>query len=214
MANVNKPFGFRPIGTVSGSPWGASVQEFALDTGHAAIAVGDLVEMTADGTLDILTAGATDSGVIGVCVGVVPAGPNYNTTTGKWGDNFLSSSSPTLAGTGAKSVALNTAGNILVATAPDLLMVAQEDGVSDPLALVDIGSNVDIVGGGPDATTGVSDMMIDSDSHGTTNTDPLRLIGLYQDPITLQGDVTGAGTTANWVVTFANHAYSGLAVGI
>ena len=77
MANLDRANGFTPIGTLSGSPWSASVEAFETDAGHALLGVGDLIEMTADGTVDILTTGATDSGVIGVMVGIVPAGEGW-----------------------------------------------------------------------------------------------------------------------------------------
>jgi hypothetical protein len=214
MANVNRPNGFTPIGTLSGSPWSASVETFQLDATHAAIAVGDIVEMTADGYLDILTAGATDSGVVGVVVGVNPVGEGWNATTGTFGSNSLSATEPTLVGINSRSIPLNTAGTLLVCTAPDVVMVGQEDGDTTPLTLAAIGSNVDIIGGGPDATTGQSDMMIDSTSTGQVATDPFILLGLYDIPGNELASVDATLPWAKWKVTFANHARSGLAVGI
>lgn len=208
MANSNRPNGFTPVGTISGSPWQASLRWYDLDATHAAVAVGDLVQMTADGYMDILAAGETQ--MMGVIVGVI----NHGSTTvlGKQGDHFLSTTSPTLSGVNSKSVPLNTAGSILVCTAPDVILEAQEDGDTDPLELADVGQNVEIIGGGPDATTGVSDMMIDSSSHNTTNTLPLRLLGLAQRPDNEY--VSGGQAYTRWLVTPANHALSGLNVGI
>lgn len=214
MANVDRPNGFTPIGTLSGSPWNASVEVFELDATHAAIGVGDLVEMTADGYVDVLTAGATDSGVIGVCVGVLPMGAGFNATTGIFGDNHISATEPTLVGAATRSVALNTAGTILVATAPDLVMIAQEDGDTTPLTLAGIGANVDIVNPGASATTGNSLMEIDSDTVGQLATDPLILLGLHNTPGNELASVDATKPWAVWKVTFANHARSGLAIGI
>jgi hypothetical protein len=208
MANTNRPNGFTPVGTMSGSPWQASVTQYSLDATHAALAVGDLVQMTADGYLDILAAGETQ--MMGVVVGVLNQASVD--VLGKQGDHFLSSSSPTLSGVNAHSVPLNTAGVILVCTAPDVILEAQEDGDTDPLELADIGSNVEIIGGGPDSTTGISDMMIDSSSHATTNTLPLRLLGLAQRPDNEY--ISGGQAYTRWLVTPANHALSGLNVGI
>jgi len=208
MANADKVKGFIPVGTLSGSPWQSSVQQFELDATHAAIGVGDLVQMTADGYLDILAAGET--GFIGVVVGVL--NHNASTVLGKIGDNFLSNSEPTRTGINAKSVPLNTAGTILVCTAPDVLLEGSEDGDTDPLELADVGSNVEIIGGGPNATTGISDMYIDSSSHATTNSLPLRLIGLVQDPDNEY--VAGGQAYTRWLLTPANHSYSGLNVGL
>jgi hypothetical protein len=212
MANVDRPNGFTPIGTLSGSPWSASVQAFELDDGHLAVGVGDLMTMTAAGTLEQFAAG--DAQCVGVMVGIVPAGEGWNATTGIFGDHSLSATEPTLVGANSRSVPANTAATILVATAPDLVMVAQEDGVTDNLELLDVGSNVEIIGTTPNTTTGNSVMEIDSDSHATTATLPLRLLGLHDIPGNEFGDVNTATPWARWKVTFANHAYSGQAVGI
>ena len=214
MANVDRPNGFTPIGTLSGSPWNASVEAFELDGGHLAMGVGDLVGMTSAGTLEQLAATATDSGIIGVMVGIVPAGCGWNATSGIFGDNSLSATEPTLTGAGSRSIAANTVGTILVATAPDLIMVGQENGVTDILALDDIGSNCDITGTTPNTTTGNSVMELDSNLAATTATLPLQLLGLHNIPGNQYGAVDSAAPWARWRVTFANHARSGLAVGI
>ena len=210
MANVDRPNGFTPIGTLSGSPWSASVEAFELDTGHALVGVGDLVEMTADGTLDILTQGATDSGIIGVMVGIVPAGAGWNATTGIFGDNALSATEPTLVGNGTRVLAANAEGTVLVATAPDLIMVGQEDGDTDPLNQADVHMNADIINAGAVSN---SVMMIDSSSAASTNTFPLRLLGLHNTPENEYGDVDATKPWAKWRVTFANHARRSVSLG-
>lgn len=208
MANVDRPNGAFPVGTLSGSPWQAHVQAFQLDGSHSAIAVGDLVQMTADGYLDVYAAGET--GFIGVCVGVVPA--NAATVLGKLGDHFLASSVPTISGAGARNSAANATDIILVCTAPDVILEMQEDGDTDPLELADVGSNVEIINAGVDSTTGNSTMELDSSSHATTNTLPLRLLGLVQRPDNEY--VSGGQAYTRWLVTPANHFYSGLNVGL
>jgi hypothetical protein len=184
------------------------------DATHALIGVGDLVEMTADGYPDVLTAGATDSGVVGVVVGIHPTGEGWNATTGKFGDNSLSATEPTSVGAATRSLAANTAGTLMVCTAPDVVMIAQEDGDTTPLTLAAVGSNVDIINPGADATTGNSLMEIDSTSVATTATLPLRLLGLHASPENELASVDATAPWTDWEVTFANHARSGLAVGI
>lgn len=208
MANTDRPNGALVVGTLSGSPWQASVQAFTLDGSHSAIAVGDLVQMTSDGYLDVYAAGET--GFIGICVGVIPA--NATTVNGKLGDHYLSSTVPTLVGAGVRNSAANATDTILVCTAPDILIEMQEDGETDPLELADVGSNVEIVNGGVDSTTGNSTMEIDSDSHNTTNTLPLRLLGLVQRVDNEY--VSGGQAYTRWLLTPANHFYSGLNVGL
>ena len=72
MANLNRPNGFKPIGTLSGSPWNAHVEMFQLDATHTAVGCGDLVMQTADGYVNKYAAGSTHC--IGLMVGVAPAG--------------------------------------------------------------------------------------------------------------------------------------------
>lgn len=208
MANVDRPNGFTPVGTMSGSPWQASLTWFDLDATHSAIGVGDLVQLTADGYIDVLAAGETQ--LIGVVVGVINHAAS--TVLGKQGDHFMSSSSPVLSGASAKSVAANTAGAVLVCTAPDVILEGQEDGDTDPLELADIGQNVEIISAGPSATTGISTMELDSSSHNTTNSLPLKLLGLAQRPDNEY--VAGGQAYTRWLVTPANHALNGLNVGI
>ena len=167
--------------------------------------------MTADGYPDVLTAGAVDSGIFGVVVGIYPAGAGWNATTGKFGDNALSATEPTLVGNATRVLALNTAGTLMVATAPDLVMVGQEDGDTTPLTLADRGANVDIINAGAVSN---SVMMIDSTSKATTATLPLRLLDLHTTPENELASVDATKPWTKWKVTFANHARSGLAVGI
>lgn len=216
MANVDKPNGFKPVGTLSGAPWTAFIERFELDgsSNDVTIAVGDLVGMTATGYLNRIKT-ATTTSVRGVVVGV----DTYGATTvgGIQGDNMLSSSDPTLSGAGANRIAASTAGTIYVCTAPDLIMVAQEDADTDPLELADVGQNVAVLDANAHATTGLSQGEIDSSSHNTTNTLPLKLIGLAQEPGNELGDTAAAASrpqTARWLVTFANHEYSGLNLGV
>jgi hypothetical protein len=164
--------------------------------------------MAAGGVLNLFAAG--DAQLTGVVVGVL--NHQASTVNGKIGDHFLGTTEPTRTGVNSKSVPLNTAGTVLVCTAPDVILEGSEDGDTDPLELVDVGSNVEIIGGGPNATTGISDMYIDSDTHATTATLPLRILGLSQTPDNEY--VSGGQAYTRWLVTPANHAYSGINVGI
>ena len=120
MANVDRPNGALPVGTLSGSPWQGAVRAYTLDGSHSAIAVGDLVQMTSDGYLDVYA--ASEVGFIGVCVGILPA--VAGTVGGIMGDNMLSSTEPTLSGTGARnSIANATAVSYTHLTLPTILLV-------------------------------------------------------------------------------------------
>lgn len=212
MSNIDRPNGFRPIGHTDGSSWNGVVEMFELDTSHLLVGVGDLITMQNTGFPNQFAAG--DAQCIGVMVGVVPAGAGWSTTTGTFGSNQMSSSEPTLIGVSSRSVPVNTAGTIIVATSPDLVVVGQEDGDTDPLELLDVGANVEITSAGVDTTTGNSTMEINSDTHNTTATLPLRLLGLYNSVGNELASVDTTKPWTQWRCAIANHAYSGQAVGI
>lgn len=186
--NVDRPNGLKPVGTLSGGDWTASIRTFTLDAGHSAIYVGDLVQMTSDGYLDVYAAG--EEQVIGVCVGVeVNRGLHAATEHPGY-------------------MPANVAGKIRVATDPLLLMEIQEDGLVDPLELADIGANVEIIDGGGSTVTGMSGMEINSDTHNTTATLPLKLIGLVDRADNQLGDTDATKVNGRWLVTFANHLFN------
>lgn len=192
--NVDRPNGFRPVGTLSGGDWTASIREYTLDATHDAIFIGDLVHFDADGYPDQYDAG--DTQVFGVCVGVqVDKGLSGLTEYPGYLDT-------------------NVAGKIRVATDPNLLMEVQEDGVTTPLTLADVNLNIEIIDGGGSTTTGISGQEINSDTANTTNTLPLRIYGLVNRPDNQLASVDSTKPNARWLVTFANHAWKGLDVAV
>ena len=205
MANFDNPNGATPVGTINGSPWQASVRAYQLDATHAAIAVGDFVQMTADGYPDVYAAGETQ--LLGACIGVLPAYPT--TVNGKFGDNQLSNTEPTISGAAVRNSAANATDIILVVTGPDVIYELQEDGDTTPLTLAGIGANVDIINAGVNSTTGNSTMEIDSTTVATTNTLPLRLLGLVQRPGNELASVDATKPWTRWLVVPANHSFHG-----
>lgn len=208
MANVDRPRGFSPVGTMSGSPWQASVQTFYLDgsANDTAISVGDVVVMTAGGYLNRLAASAGGADIMGLVVGIPPTPPSFSTTTGVFGGHSLSNTDPTLAGAASNYVAASTAGYVLVCTAPDLIMIGQEDGDTTPLTLAAIGSSCDITAGGVNATTGMSTCELDSDTGGTpTANDAFKILALANTPGNELASVDTTKPWADWLVVFNTH---------
>ena len=82
---------------------------------------------------------------------------------------------------------------------PNGRIVGQEDSDTATLAATDVGLNVDFIVAAANATTGRSQMEIDSDTAATTNTLPLKLVELYQVEDNEIGD------NARWVCTFNTH---------
>jgi len=188
MANVDKPFGLRPIGNLSAT--GAQKQYGYLisDNQSGAIYQGDLVTVY-DGYL-VKFAPATHTAAVGVFNGC-----NYiDPTTGK----------PTWKNYYPGSVNI-TQGEITadVLDDPNQLFIVQVD---ESVAQTDIGKNADVVGTGGSTTTGVSTMELDSSTIAKTAALNLKIVGLW--------DVPGNefGTNAVVVVKINEHLYGSAGV--
>jgi hypothetical protein len=188
MANVDKPFGLRPLGNLSAT--GAQKQygyEIA-DNQSGAIYQGDLVTVY-DGYL-VKFAPATHTAAVGV----------FN------GCNYIdpSSGKPTWKNYYPGSVNI-TSGKIIadVIDDPSQLFIVQVD---ESVAQTQIGMNADVVGTGGSTTTGVSSMELDSSTIAKAAALNLKIVGLW--------DVPGNefGTNAVVVVKINEHLYGSAGV--
>lgn len=187
MANVNRVNGFRPLRYKNGSPWNGAFTEYVAPAADGtAVFVGDLVKLgnNADDTENYRAAiqAAASDAVIGVVVGVRPDYSNLNA---------------------APYRVASTRRILMVADDPNILFEAQEDGATDPLELQDLGANVNFVVGSGSTTTGQSGMQIDSDTHATTATLPLKLVEASRRA---DNEVVADGQAyTRWVVQINNH---------
>lgn len=188
MANVSRPNGFRPVKYLSGAPWNGKFTIYAIPAAEGtATYVGDLVKLYSGDTTDVVNyptvsqAAASDA-CVGVVVGFVPDYANLNAAP------YRLASTLRLA---------------MVADDPNLLFEAQEDGAVDPIELQDLGQNINFVVAAGSTTTGQSGMQIDSDTHGTGATLPLKLMEAKRaaDNELL---VDGQANT-RWIVKINNH---------
>lgn len=184
MANENRVNGFRPFRYLSGAPYNGKVSTYRTD-GSTALFVGDLVKLSTTGTSDgfrtVVQAAAGDA-VIGVVVGFLPDYANL----------------------GAAPYRLASTDRVAyVVDDPNVLFVAQEDGDTDPLEQPDLGLNVNFVVGTGNTVTGQSAMQIDSDTHATTATLPLKLMEVVQSPD--NEFPSGGQAYTRWVVKINNH---------
>ena len=170
MANVDRPNGFRPVGTLSGSPWQGSVRLCSAD---ADLFRGDIVTLGATGAVVGATGGGymdadrATSTTATIALGVVVGwSPDPNNLAALYYD--------------ASSQGAN--GGVYVCTAPDVILEAQGDGDGTVAVVADIGENFDLVLGAGSTTTGVSNMEVDSSSGVTTADTPLKLIGFVDAP--------------------------------
>jgi hypothetical protein len=188
MANIDKAFGLRPIGNLSGT--GAQKQygyEIA-DNQAGAIYQGDLVTVF-DGYL-VKFAPASHTAAVGVFNGCQYIDP----TTGK----------PTFKNFYPGSVNI-TAGSIIadVIDDPSQLFLVQAD---EDIVQADIGKNADVVGTGGSTTNGVSAMELDSSTVANTAALNLKIVGLWNTP------GNALGTNAVVVVKINEHMYGSAGV--
>lgn len=187
MANVDSPFGLRPVMMLDGSPWNGQTIECQLRAADStATFIGDLVVLDGTaGTAKCPTVAQADTG--GNFFGVI-VGFEYDP------DDLTSIYR--LASTQRKCK---------VVPALDVLFEAQEDGAGTPLALNDIGDGRDIVVGSGSTTTGFSGMEINSD--GTAN-DDLMIMGL------VDREDNEVGVNAKWLVRINVSALRGSGTGV
>ena len=170
MANVDKPFGLRPIGNLSATGAQKQYGYLIADNQSGAIYQGDLVTVY-DGYL-VKFAPATHTAAVGVFNGC-----NYiDPTTGK----------PTWKNYYPGSVNI-TEGEIVadVLDDPSQLFIIQAD---EDIEKADIGKNADVVGTGGSTTTGVSSMELDSSTIADTAALNLKIVGLWNVPGNAFGD--------------------------
>lgn len=190
MANVNKPFGLRPLGNLSAT---GSQKQFGYeieDNQSGAIFQGDLVTLK-DGYI-VKFAPASHTAAVGVFNGC-----NYiDPSTGK----------PTWKNYYPGSVNI-TAGKIVadVIDDPNQLFIIQAD---EDIVQADFGKNADVTGSTTGSTvTGLSAMTLDSSTIATTAALNLKLVSKW--------DVPGNNLAENYtvvVVKINEHLYGSAGV--
>jgi len=181
MANRDAPSGFRPVRRVSGLPLGAVQKVYIPVADGTAVFVGDLVKYedtggaaglrvqgeNMEGVPAVIRAAITDFDVLGtdetcdvmgVVVGFKPDA-----------DNLMN-----------KHRAASTARiAYIVPLSQDIVFEIQEDADTTPIVAADIGLNAKVLQTqAGSATTGMSGMELDSSTVATTNTFPVKIIGL------------------------------------
>lgn len=193
MANVNAPFGLRPVADAFGRPWNGALTVMTTTTGDGtAIGIGDPLlalgtsTTNTDGTItkDVKIAATTDV-IEGVCVGVIP---DTSTST--------------------IYRAASTVRRLLVCTDPDALYECQEGTGGTALAAADLGLNISLAIGSPSTTTGLSGATLDNGTEATTNTLALKLMGVSSRPNNAIGD------SCIWLVKLNRSRYADQLAGL
>ena len=182
MPNVDAPSGFRPVRRISGLPLGAMYKAYIPSSDGTAVFIGDLVKFNGEsgaagtviqgedmeGVPQVIRAAITDFDVLGtdnvnaICGVVVGFKPNPDTS-------LMYKHRP-------------ASTNAIVYVCPidqDIVFEIQEDADTTPIAAASVGLNAQVLQTQAGSTvTGLSGMELDSSTVATTNTFPVRIIGL------------------------------------
>lgn len=186
MANVNSPFGLRPVRHAGGGE--IRTNEYTIASAYAtAIYKGQVVQQTSDGSLIVSEAGNVDN--IGVFDGV-----SYNDATGK---QIFSNYWP----------AGQVATNIKAIVYDDPMIVFQMQSDATGAAAVDIGSGADLITTTGSASTGIVATVLDTAAQATTGK-TFRILRIVNDGVNV------AGPYSLVEVLFNEHVLKGVISGV
>ena len=181
MANADKPNGFTPIGTLSGSDYHGQMRPVAFAVGDAVVArVGDLVKLTgtvdATGKIPVVAQSAAGDASIGVLVSL----------------DFNAADEGSLMTPLTRATLTARTGQVLYGQ--DVLYKIQEDSVGNAIEITEAGLNCNVIVGSGSDVTG-SGLELDSTSAANTSTLNVRLHHVFDAPDNVLGD------NAEWVVS-------------
>lgn len=191
MANVDTPFGLRPVRFLSGQPYNGAGNVYSTASGDAtAIYVGDPVKLS--GTSQVINGvtyadvdqAATGDIMVGVVVAVLP----------ETRDSLVYR-------------AASTARRVVVADNPGLVFEIQEVSGGTPLAAADIGLNANIVVAAGSSVTGQSGVELNNGTEASTNTLDVQIVGL------VNREDNAVGEHAKWLVRINRHQFSNQVAG-
>lgn len=202
MPNVSTPKGFVPSRYLNGAAWNGAANMYCIpSTDTNAYNVGDAVCTVAGGDVNGIpyvnkTASASSTPVRGVIVGVLLAGYNNPSIIGVNLD-------PTLQNIPATKT---KAYYVLVADDPALLFEIQDDGLN-ALTATSCNKNALYTVANPTSPAQNSATVLTTGTVATTNTLPLKIMGLVQRPD------NAFGVNAKWLVKFNQHEFLGQQAG-
>ena len=186
MANIDAPFGLRPIAKQGSAPGGTiGTTKYKISSGASALFTGDPVKLKADGSIEVKGgAGAITGAISGVFMGCFYTDPTTSKPT------FRNNYPDGLAATDAIA---------FISDDPDQLYIAQQDAAD--ITAVDLGNNANMVMAAGSTTTGMSKAEIDSSTAATANpTFMLKIMDFYDTP---SNDASAANSVL--VVKINNH---------
>ena len=200
MALYDAPFGFIPYGPV------LRVQRYAVNTapvlnfspGDVVLPGGAVVSTPKGYLMDVLDAAVivTATSALGAVVSVEDenGAPLQYMAAGRVGNGTI-------------------AGYLMIADHPDQIYLAQEDGDSNAITLIEGSQNADIVSAtvdAPNTETGRSTQQIDSSSAATDSTNTIKLIRPHEDDT----PAVDASPYVRWVCQINTHHYGDTIAGV
>jgi hypothetical protein len=190
MANLDAPFGFRPVGELGSEVNNGGTSKYLIASGYGtAIFKGDIVQLLTTGYISVsANSTATNIGVFNGCF--------YNDPTTQkptWSNYYPASTTPTV-------------GNIeaFVYDDPNRLFEVQANGTLNQAA---VGDNADQVYAAGSTINGASKSELGSVAGGSAQ---MRIIRICEDPE--NSDISSANS--NWIVRFNEHLYYNQGTGI
>lgn len=200
MANLNSPFGLRPLRYLSGLPYNGAVTKYRKEA-SVVLGIGDPVVLAGSAS----EAGTNNADKDGIPL-VTRAAAASGTITGVVMFVEIDSGTKSRADQTLHMAAADT-GYVYVADNPDLIFEIQEDSDSNNLVLADVGEGVDIVVVNANTNTGLSNVEIDSSTSAAQigNADQLRVLRL------VEREDNELGANAKWEVLINEHTYKAAA---
>ena len=194
MANLNAPFGLRPVGKLGSNINNEGTSKYQIVSGETDVVMkGDLVKLEASGY--ITKSGDGDAvAAIGVFNGCFYQDPTTQKPT--WSNYYP----------GSITVTQGTI-DAYVYDDPDTLFEIQANGI---IAQDKVGRNADIVYAAGSTINGQSKTEMNSTVSGAGVAAQLRIVRICEDPD--NSDI--AATDANWIVRINEHQYYANTAGV
>jgi hypothetical protein len=188
MANVDTPFGFKPVKHLNGNPWNGQANVYYIpSTDAVATFIGDAVK----------GAGAADATGKYPTVTQATAGAAVRGVVIAFGDNPYVMTHPDTPNQSYRPA--STAMYCLVVDDPQVIFEVQEDSDANSITAAMVGLSANFVVGSGSTATGKSAMELDSSDTATDTTGNCRILRLANR------EDNELGNYAKWEVLFGEH---------
>lgn len=188
MANLDTPFGFKPVKHLLGTPWNGKTNVYYVpSTDGTAIFKGDAVKgagsADATGKFPSVAQAAAGDLIRGVVVG--------------FGDNPYTMLHPDTPNRDYRPV--STAMYVFVVDDPFVIFEIQEDSTGNNLAATEVGLSTNLVVGSGSTATGKSAMELDSSDTATDGNGQCKILRV------VDREDNALGTNCKWEVLIVEH---------